>query len=515
VKPAPGTSRGPGIFVVLSLLTLAVGLTLILLIPMRVNHDCSVNIQIAKLLLEGNVPYVDFFEINPPLIMYLTAVPVAIGNALSLHPILAFQLFILALVVLSALGVRRLDNESQGAVLFGWAIFSYALLLKNGFGQREHLFALSFIPYLFVRWRRYEGTPPGFRLSVLVGIAAAIGACLKPHFLFILAVSEIYWIVVHRRISDVIRPETVALAIAGLAYPLSFLLFPKEALDLFFGRWIPFVAEGYAVYNCDLATLVKFRIFVLAAVAAVPFGPGRFFDPTRSRLAKALGVAILANLLVYLVQQKGWDYHLYPAYGFAAIIGALFLSKLYLAVEMKRMARVGFLVAGLLMVLVPVSIGTRYRSFEPYPEPGLINLIEKLTEPGDRVLGISTSVDISFPALVQTGRRPGSRYLWFFPIPMLYKNVQAVRGEPFPYRTLKNASKSEVRILREMTEDIRNYKPKLVLIQSRYAGKPGCPVCPAGFNLPDYLGAMGFMENGLAGYRRLISGDIQGYVRVE
>src|ERR1700679_1637233 len=56
--------------------------------PLEINTDNAVYLAVAQLLLGGKQPYVDFYDTNPPLIMYLNVIPAAIGNWLGLNSII-------------------------------------------------------------------------------------------------------------------------------------------------------------------------------------------------------------------------------------------------------------------------------------------------------------------------------------------------------------------------------------------------------------------------------------------
>ncbi len=47
--------------------------------PWRIHHDAARCLTAGDVLFQGAVPCVDFFAIHPPLIMYLSAVPIALA----------------------------------------------------------------------------------------------------------------------------------------------------------------------------------------------------------------------------------------------------------------------------------------------------------------------------------------------------------------------------------------------------------------------------------------------------
>lgn len=126
-----------------------------------VNHDNAEYLHIGRLLLAGAVPFVDYVDTNPPLVHYLHVVPAAMDATLGMGLPQSFLLLISALCLysgfalaglLSGLGLLRPEwRFVLGAI---WLCFSLLVLCNNGYGQREHLFALAYGPWLVCRHTR-------------------------------------------------------------------------------------------------------------------------------------------------------------------------------------------------------------------------------------------------------------------------------------------------------------------------------------------------------------------------
>ena len=108
------------------------------------------------------------------------------------------------------------------------------------------------------------------------------------------------------------------------------------------------------------------------------------------------------------------------------------------------------------------------------------------SKPGDKILNFSPD-PLIYPILLQTGRRPASRYLWDFILPF------ALQSAHFREHSL------------EMEEQIRRDAPALIFIRNT----DGCQGCPMGLNLENYLKKQGFLDGPMAGYRPLAS--MSGY----
>ena len=80
---------------------------LIALNPMRIKSDCALYLEMGRQLLEGKLPYVDFGEVNPPLIIYLNAIPAFFAKYVGINIIVVFLFTILGLLIWSTLSIRK------------------------------------------------------------------------------------------------------------------------------------------------------------------------------------------------------------------------------------------------------------------------------------------------------------------------------------------------------------------------------------------------------------------------
>lgn len=299
--------------------------------PLDINHDCAALLQSGQLLLDGKLPYVDFVSTNPPFALYLNAIPAGLARLFPLHVALVFSLSVLVLVGWSTLTIRRImsystakfDERTLRMIVLLFAALSLMLLLRKEFGQREHLFVLLYFPFFVTRYVRSDGRRISLLTAITTGIAAAVGACIKPHFVAIALFVELYWVISKRDIRKFISIEMVFFVCTGLLYALHFAFLPDVVKSEFFGRWLPFVAQRYSVYNEPFSQLVSMRSFFGFAVAALPLA---FLTPVRerglARMTRPLGVFAFGSIGAFLLQHKLWDYHLIPAiYGAVLILG--------------------------------------------------------------------------------------------------------------------------------------------------------------------------------------------------
>src|SRR6185369_12094091 len=93
-------------------------------------------------------------DTNPPLIVFLTAIPVAVARLVPVGDPALFKAFVFALALLSiglaSLAIARVWTAPFARLLVT-AVFAYAVVVEIGpdFGQREHLLVILAGPYVF------------------------------------------------------------------------------------------------------------------------------------------------------------------------------------------------------------------------------------------------------------------------------------------------------------------------------------------------------------------------------
>lgn len=519
-QPEPPKSQGQEVraenaWRVILLAALALVLLQVLTHPWDINHDAALYVHCGQLLLAGMRPYVDFIDLNPPLIMYLNVIPALVAKLTAANPILCYQLFVFALLVASISGTRfvlrrarpELSESALGLSILMWIGFSAFLFRPKemDWGQREHLFVLLYAPSFFLRHLRWNGGKAGPLGAVMIGTTAAVGACLKPHFVLIALSVEGYQLLKSRKFAPLISPEFLAFATTGLLYAVHFIFLPREVREAFFGRWLPFVGENYATYNESWSGVLNQPYFYTAlpvGLLALVYRPPR--ENFGTGLLRPLGVFTVASSVVYLAQHKGWSYQAVTAQAgmwaiaFVYLVEAIgpkieksgSLSGLY----SKRTLGLGIVGASAIALL---QFGIRAREeFAPSNDNAMRGIVEYETAPGDPLLFISTTVAIAYPTLLQVDRTLGSRYLWTFPMAMLYGSEPDTPEGEFPYRTGEAVGEEERRFLAELGEDIAHYRPRIVIVDHDGQAQG----CPAGFSPAEYLDVVGFVDQHMSDY---------------
>ena len=322
------TSGAVPVFAALTLLLTFVGLFgTVLFSGSPIRDDVGILLDCGRLILHGWIPYVDYVEMNPPLAHYINVIPVYLAGQLHVEIPTAFYIFVLAFAVYSAAALTYLLSKftpvfslSSRLVLAAMCLLFSLWVFRTGeFGQKDHLFALAYIPWLYCREIRHGGGTIPRWVGIVVGLVGGPLFLLKPHFCLVVAFVEAWLLFVSRRFSSLWQPEILALACWVLGYAVHFCLVSSEMRDSLFYRWLPFIIANYDVYNHTLSEIArqfstKFRllqILVILAALALMTKP-RLPNNWKFQL-HGLVASTLAAWGIFIMQHKGWSYHLLPA----------------------------------------------------------------------------------------------------------------------------------------------------------------------------------------------------------
>lgn len=498
--------------------------------PLQINHDCAYVLECARILTEGGLPYVDFIDINPPLIFYMNMAPVYVSKATGLLLPQAFSLFVAGQLLVSSVllfslfRMRELNLKpaARAALLAGWIVSSLFVYATGDFGQRDYLVIIMVFPFVIVRVIRYYGDRVRPAPSMVIGIMTGIGLSLKPYFFLLVLIPEAIALVRTRRARVLVAPEMLSACAFTLSYALHFLFLPERVHAELFGRWMPFFMHYYGTINLNLFHYMFTQPAVIAGSVSLVFGAVLAFVIVRRRGISSLRLEMLTGLFIgsflsYWMQQKGYSYHALPAkisFVMLSLFAALWLyEEIMHRREQVRARKLWAVSASILILLGLFTLTVRafiadrsyvtYESFRMYRQA-----IRSYSAQEDRVLFINTVLFPAYPTLIQTGRRSASRYLTSFPLAGFYYG--SAETGTFPYRDRRAMPDEERRFLSELGSDIETMKPALVFIHDG----EHCSAMPEGFRMHDYFLHSGFIQEEMRDYRaKEHVGDFVLYVR--
>lgn len=312
--------------------------------------DVSWLITVDEKWLDGQTPYLDVIEINPPASLLLYWPAVALARLVGVRPeltVAAFGFLSIAasLAVCAAILRRSRLVERIGPIGIGVALVALALLPGQSFDERDQLAVLYGLPILALAAARAARAPIDARLAVLAGLGAGAMAAIKPPYALV-ALAVVPYLA--RRIGVRALFGCLELYVAtafGLAYlALVARFFPHYVEDV-----LPLGVALYAPIREPLVALLTgpgaLIVFVLGA-AAVRVA-GRDID---APLVAVPALGALGALAAFLVQGKGWLYQAYPALALMALAAGFAFDRRPVALGRAALGALAALAAALALL---------------------------------------------------------------------------------------------------------------------------------------------------------------------
>ncbi|HEY9869963.1 MAG TPA: hypothetical protein V6D08_12420 [Candidatus Obscuribacterales bacterium] len=481
--------------------------------PLELAPDVAMYLQCGQLILEGEVPYVDFVDTNLPIILYLNVIPAFVSAVTRLPAIAVLKVIVWMLVVISAmltasiLAKRTANRDYQ---FFGPLLFAFAcanLMLTEDFGQREHIFVVCVLPLFFVRWLRYQGQEVNATQALIAGAFAAIGLWLKPYFPLLWLCLEIYFVLATRQLRQLTRPEVVSALSLAVIFLLAFSLGNPVGFSAYKERWLPIVVAGYSAYSKPLEIVVVgsflYGLLPLVILSLLPVP----WLHKKSSLIAPLAVLTGAGYLEAIYPRTMWFYHGIPAFTASFLLVCLNL-KICLGFVFARFRKPSgksdaYLQAGAFAVL---SALLAFLFIDPWPRrwnavgrQRLIGreYIARYSAAGDPVALLAVSDDYAYPAFIELNRRPGSRYLFLFIVPMLdYARATARESDMRRHWTAE-----EMQVVQDLRQDLQTRRPRLIFIEHSFV-RP-------------FLAQRGWFVDALVDYQKLESNAVFDVYRLK
>jgi hypothetical protein len=289
--------------------------------------DVSWLITLAEKTLDGQRPYVDFIEVNPPASILIYLAPVSFARLFGLPP----EPCVVVFCFLGAVGGLTLSALALGgrkalAELgpFGVAVVVAALTLfpARAFAQREHIAVILGLPFFAVLAAQASGARIDWRIGVLAGLGVGAMIAIKPHLALAVLMTLPYfaWRVGLKRLFSSV--ELYAAVILCIAYgALTTFFFPD-----YLGRMAPLVMAVYAPLRESYIAMLGgegFIAWLLPAICLLVLARAKLAEP----LIAIPALASLGAMVAFFIQGKEWPYQSYPAIAFILIALGIALSK--------------------------------------------------------------------------------------------------------------------------------------------------------------------------------------------
>ncbi len=461
--------------------------------PLLTYPDQSAYFAMAEMITQGKLPYIDFFEWNPPLIMYLNLIPVFVSRILHIPAALAMNFSVLGLSAISSLIALRVAYKYLSQqhflvflpMIFAVAYFSQDILVN--IGEREHLFVLAYLPFFVLRsivWQSDTNCekPISKFDAVLCGLLAGVGMALKPQFVASAAIVDLFFFFQFKSVKSLVRPEIYAVLSVFAAYLLCCLMLPSAVWDVYFHQVVPLYLSGLSYSSETLMPMLRangdfyipFLHLILTLSAAIALS-------RHSHLIAPLAAFSLSFVFHYIYGAQSWPYRFLPmtaalfmldglifAIAFAGILSGLKQERFALPVLAFAMLAVALTLTRQVInierecykgaTLFDMSpLGYQGKCLKSDLDPLFFFIVDK-TSPTDSAFFMGTGIGPGYPAILQSGRQQGSRYI-FCLLPFLdycLNQTHAKRWQEMTDLVVANYGK-----------DIASNKPAMIIVQKR------------------------------------------------
>ncbi|MCU0499340.1 MAG: glycosyltransferase family 39 protein [Anaerolineae bacterium] len=421
--------RDRGILFLLILIALLLAAP-ILTYPM--GRDQGMYANIGQSILNGGLPFIDMWDIKPPVIYYIYAIAIDLFGATP-SAIRLIDLITVPITMIALYGITRRLSDRRWIAIFAVILFPVFYFTET-FASLSQNDAVVTLPMSLAVWCVVIiwDQPQGGRWA-MIGAVCAGGLCaLTLWFKHYNALFVAALVIVHglRRWPRFPVREAIAFAVGGLPIGLIPLIYFLQTGVL---EEILIVAQGTAQYNAQaltsleafvtqMSSYVLYRwqhwgiVIVLSAIGLVVI----VWTQALRRWAIVI-VWLVAGLLFVIVQAKGFDTHWIPMLPPLCLLGAVGLERLLrgrpiLIPVILIMLLYGVLAKDTVIRAFPYLTGQisqvdYFRQFQgndlkPWESLQVVRFLNRRTTPGDTLYVWGFRPEIYF----LSGLRPATRF---------------------------------------------------------------------------------------------------------
>ena len=462
--------------------------------PHFVCPNVALYLQSALRIRAGQIPYVEFFDTTAPFVIYFYMPALFLATLFNLTTTMACNIYLLLFTAFFTGLFYLILNQShyyskntRYLFLTSYLFVSLYTALIFAFGQREHLFILTAIPYFFMRFNEYKSNSFAFTpLRLLVAFAAYSTSLLKPqYFIITLLTVEVLLFSWEEFVRSFHVWIGMALAFAIYAFQLASL--PSTAVNNLFYDVLPMVSHFDQSLDMPLASF--FRLHLLLIPVALSFL--WVISELEAEKASEIYTFALVGLIgfaAYCLQMRDWAVLLIPM-----TAGLIFVMSFFILFFFKNRSFPSPISYMALLCFTPALFfyyPSIYRgaqtlitgqSLDPI-HAQIYQYVSQETKLKDQVLVLSLSPSYEFPMNLALSRRHGSRYISLLPL------VYANRNPADPA-----AIQLEKTFVANLHEDIASIRPKLIFIVELTKDDSAGIYLP-NFKMKDYIAKTSIQE---------------------
>lgn len=432
------------------------------------NGDVGSLLYDTRLFLRGGSYITDFLETNPPMIFILYAPVAMLTQWFSWDSVLVMRIYIIFLcwfsILLCAYALKRILRKEDYFLFYSCIytfIFVYLFLPTIEFGQREHIFLMLFMPYVFTSVLVILNKKINPLILCLIGTLAGLGIGMKPYFLAPLVIIECYLMIKTRNIFSWIRIE--ALLCFGLL--VFYLFFVYYFYPVYFKVLLPLVSHLYYVGIQESFSALFSRLSVIFNFFVLGVSLYLYKKYNFSSLFFILILALVGAIVTFIIPRAAWYYHVYPAIGISCLLIGLIVPHI-ISTGFKSKALtvkdiVLLYVAAFIVPLYILSIGIRMGLYVKMNSDlnDVIAYIQSTKKSPSIYCFSSNTTGDCFTLIYHTKSTYAGRYPFFWWL----KGLRMLEKRYDNHMPLY-LNKDKEFLVNMVAEDLNSYKPELLFI---------------------------------------------------
>jgi hypothetical protein len=413
VHPHPAAA-GRRLTSAISLLLLGLVVVVVLFVSIRspLKDDVAWLLYVARRWMAGRELYVDVIEVNPPLIVWISAIPIGLSGWLSIDTQYVAMPLFLVTVLACVWWSATLLKASGGFLADRLPVFAligavFLIVPAVDLGQREHLLAAAFLPYLVIFAQRLEGYRRPVGSLIAAGVLAGLGCALKPRYGAVFAVLECL------ALSRGLRPWRLMPVAAGLTL-LGYACLAAISCPAYLRRAVPLALALYGATDAPFLSLLSDSVLLISGQVVANFLLRlRRHDMAEYSLMLTLVSFAATSTAICFVDGKNWYYHQLPATMITILGLALWCASEFS--RQRRLVRLPFVIATAAVLVFCFSSFRRFESgIEQAVEPQHTTQarLEQIirTEHARTYVALSEWIALGFPVVNETGVAWASRF---------------------------------------------------------------------------------------------------------
>lgn len=412
-------------------------------------------------LLSGGTYARDFFDISPPMIFFIYALPRVFIKCFHVDLALTVRLFtffiaLVSILLCDVICKKIFPEVKKKYVIYFMCVlaFVYLLIPASQLAQREHFLVLLVTPYLLLITLRLENKSISFWLRLFIGILAGIGFGIKPYFLIPLVLVELTAMIKSKKFFFFFRLETCVILNVLILY----LVAVKVFTPTYFSVILPYAFQFYWHYAQQTMDTLLFNTFGLILFAALLVGNINYLLDFQKNLFLILIIATLGCTLTYLLAGQAWFYHVIPLYSYSIMILALsFVISFQMLTKVNNKKLIGSIclistIAGLaagIDILIIDTVARIYAEADLNLPINKMIVYVKANTPNKKLYAFTMHPAQNATVPYYAGVKSVSRFGNFWMLPTIF---------------IKSNTMAANLIRKDVIEDFNRYHPDLVIV---------------------------------------------------